>query len=72
MSAQPIGLSAGEAATNLKLPPVVVASVPAQLAMHHITAMQQRFPIRPLSVAGCALTLAPGRVPLVHWRQSRR
>jgi P-type Ca2+ transporter type 2C len=50
--------------SNLTLLAVVTVSVLAQLAMHHIPAMEDLFQIGQLSLADCALSLLVGLLPV--------
>jgi len=50
--------------TNVRLLAVVLASIAAQLAIHHTPALQRLFHISALSFADCVLTLTLGLVPV--------
>ncbi|MEQ6332558.1 cation-translocating P-type ATPase [Sphingobium sp. MK2] len=51
--------------SNMKLLLIVVASLLAQLAIHHMPATQEIFQISALSLADCALSLGVGALPLL-------
>lgn len=51
--------------SNMKLVLIVVVSLLAQLAIHHMPTTQEVFRIGPLSLADCALSLGVGAVPLL-------
>lgn len=51
--------------SNMKLLLIVVVSVLAQLAIHHVPTTQEIFRIGALSLADCALSLGVGALPLI-------
>ncbi|WP_342114545.1 cation-translocating P-type ATPase [Pseudoduganella sp. OTU4001] len=61
--------------TNGRLFAVVVASVIAQLLIHHVPAFEAALQIAPLSIEDCLLSFAIGSVPLLvleAWKVGRR